>query len=142
MKSRKKATANIQDLKTRFEIKKLNSQFKKKNKKHDPVRNFVAAHSEENRASTHRDKKNDYQRKPKHNTKDWQEFIMNKKTRDQIAQKSDEELVNDIFEYQTKQRFKPWPNASTKRSAGKRLQAHVDEYQHRLLAGREMPSIG
>ena len=66
MKSCKKL--NVKDLKARFEIKRLNAEFKKKNKK----RNLVAAHSEVNQASTHRDKKNDYQRKPKHsNQKDW-----------------------------------------------------------------------
>ena len=65
MKSHKKASAK--NLRARYEVKKLNSEFKKRNKK----RNFVAAHSDVNRASTHRDRKNDYQRKPKHNTKDW-----------------------------------------------------------------------
>ena len=41
-------------------------EIKKDTDKKVKRRNFVAKHAHMNRAATHRDRKNDYQRKPKH----------------------------------------------------------------------------
>ena len=66
---------------------------------------------------------------------------MNKHEKYAIERKSNNQLAEDINEYQKSYDAIPRSMTFSKRSAAKRLQAHVDEYQNRLLKGLEMPPL-
>ena len=60
---------------------------------------------------------------------------MNKVTRNYISEKSNKILIEDIFYLQKKHDAIPRIMQQVKASSARRLQAHIDEHQKRIIAG-------